>query len=211
MCLISTLRARFTTCAASWTAPAATSCTGRSAADRGIVGEALQFGSPSQCDWLPGASGQTRRARRSHLCGARSQTRRCSPVAPTAPQPQDGGHWTGTPCHSRLTVPGEAEAGSAGKQPCQGITWWAHRHDGNGACRYTLTLRLTSSDDRPQCLKNPTNHKAIPLYLGNPGGPPFHAEPGHPYEASTLIRTRPLWDTSTLFGAGLTQYETGVR
>src|SRR5438132_10632191 len=151
---------------------------GRCTADRGIVGEPLQFGSPSQRDWLPRALGQTRRTGRSNLCGTRSQTRRSSSVATTAPQPQNDGHWTGTQCHSRLTVPGEAEAGSAGKQPCQGIIWWAHRHDGNGARHPTITPRPTSSDDRPQCLENPTNLKATCLHLRKPGGSPFHVEPG---------------------------------
>ena len=33
-----------------------------------------------------------------------------------------------------MTVPGETEAGSAGKQPCRGIAWWAHRDDEAGAC-----------------------------------------------------------------------------
>jgi len=32
-----------------------------------------------------------------------------------------------------MTVPGETEAGSVGKQPCPGIAWWAHRDDEAGA------------------------------------------------------------------------------
>jgi hypothetical protein len=32
-----------------------------------------------------------------------------------------------------MTVPGETEAGSAGMQPCRGITWWAHRDDDRSA------------------------------------------------------------------------------
>lgn len=33
----------------------------------------------------------------------------------------------------RMTLPGETEAGSAGMQPCRGITWWAHRDDERSA------------------------------------------------------------------------------
>src|SRR2546422_22118 len=32
-----------------------------------------------------------------------------------------------------MIVPGETEAGSAGKQPCRGIPWWAHRDDDRSA------------------------------------------------------------------------------
>jgi len=28
-----------------------------------------------------------------------------------------------------MTLPDETEAGSAGMQPCRGLTWWAHRDD----------------------------------------------------------------------------------
>jgi len=31
-----------------------------------------------------------------------------------------------------MNLPGETEAGSAGMQPCRGITWWAHRDDATG-------------------------------------------------------------------------------
>src|SRR5438874_13390763 len=32
-----------------------------------------------------------------------------------------------------MTLPGETEAGSAGRQPCRGIAWWAHRDDDRSA------------------------------------------------------------------------------
>ena len=32
-----------------------------------------------------------------------------------------------------MTVPGETEAGSAGRQPGRGIAWWAHRDDDRSA------------------------------------------------------------------------------
>jgi hypothetical protein len=33
-------------------------------------------------------------------------------------------------------LPSETEAGNAGKQPCRGITWWAHRDDVQGRGTY---------------------------------------------------------------------------
>ena len=36
-----------------------------------------------------------------------------------------------------MTLPGETEAWSAGKQPCRGIAWWAHRDDQKGACAHS--------------------------------------------------------------------------
>jgi len=38
----------------------------------------------------------------------------------------------------KLIRPGKTEAGSAGTQPCRGITRWAHRADEGGACGLVL-------------------------------------------------------------------------
>jgi hypothetical protein len=58
----------------------------------------------------------------------------------------------------KLSVLGEAEAGSAGTQPCRGIAWWAHRYDENGARSSDFAPRLQS-------------HRTIdPHALENPGG-----------------------------------------
>ena len=58
----------------------------------------------------------------------------------------------------KLSVPGEAEAGSAGTQPCRGIAWWAHRYDENEARSDDFAPRLQS-------------HRTIdPHASENPGG-----------------------------------------
>src|SRR5947208_11787170 len=55
-----------------------------------------------------------------------------------------------------MTVPGETEAGSAGMQPCRGITWRAHRDDDRSA---EVPLPRSSKNQdrigRPRCLENP--------------------------------------------------------
>ena len=54
-----------------------------------------------------------------------------------------------------MTLPGETEAGSAGMQPCRGITWWAHRDDVLGAREFASALFKTYRIGRPPCLENP--------------------------------------------------------
>src|SRR6266850_8251644 len=46
------------------------------------------------------------------------------------------------PVSGKLSTLGQAEAGSAAKQPCRGIAQWAYRHDENGACGYSFAPRL---------------------------------------------------------------------
>jgi hypothetical protein len=55
-----------------------------------------------------------------------------------------------------MILPGETEAGSAGTQPCRGMTRWAHRVDevgGVGAARLhapaSQLAALASSNDKP--------------------------------------------------------------
>ena len=53
-----------------------------------------------------------------------------------------------------MTLPGETEAGTAGMQPCRGITGWAHRDDDRQ--REDSFLRCpTPSDRKTPCLENP--------------------------------------------------------
>ena len=57
-----------------------------------------------------------------------------------------------------MILPGETEAGTAGTQPCRGITRRAHRTDISSAGGSSPALhadRKKSSDDRPSCLENP--------------------------------------------------------
>src|SRR6266516_653042 len=77
-----------------------------------------------------------------------------------------------------ITLPGETEAGSAGKEPCRGITWWAHRHDD----RSVEGLSLRSSKNRigsvdPDASKIPA--RRAESTLTEDARLPFHTEPGH--------------------------------
>src|SRR5206468_10819881 len=54
------------------------------------------------------------------------QTRGGTPATPTPPA-------AGGMNRAIMTVPGETEAGSAGRQPGRGIAWWAHRDDDRSA------------------------------------------------------------------------------
>ena len=88
-----------------------------------------------------------------------------------------------------MNLPGETEAGSAGRQPWRGITGRAHRADVQQRGKLTLsrcTLATTrsSSDDRPSCLENPRPEGAAPTLPENVASP-FHAEPRQP-RSSTL-------------------------
>jgi hypothetical protein len=50
---------------------------------------------------------------------------------------------------SPLSGPGETEAGSAGTQPCRGITRWAHRVDEMGSVEVRLKRSLPTPTQRP--------------------------------------------------------------
>jgi hypothetical protein len=50
-----------------------------------------------------------------------------------------------------MILPGETEAGTAGTQPCRGISRWAHRDDERGrSC-----AAQPPSDRKTPCLENP--------------------------------------------------------
>src|SRR5580700_10235493 len=88
-------------------------------------------------------------------------------------------------------LPGETEAGTAGTQPCRGISRWAHRAD--VLQRGTLTSRAASlqkhpSDDRPQCLENPRPAGAESTLTENVASP-FQAEPRHKFAGVSNSRT----------------------
>ena len=63
-----------------------------------------------------------------------------------------------------MALPGETEAGSAGKQPCPGIVRRAHRDDdhGRGNERLAPTLHPIGSKD-PDALKIPARRAASTL------------------------------------------------
>src|SRR5215813_1567278 len=78
-----------------------------------------------------------------------------------------------------MTLPGETEAGSAGMQPCRGITWWAHRDDDRSAepSRPRSSNNHIGSVD-PDALKIPAP-KGRNTNQQWDAPPPFHAEPEH--------------------------------
>jgi hypothetical protein len=53
-----------------------------------------------------------------------------------------------------MILPGETEAGTAGTQPCRGISRWAHRDDERGR-ESSFLRRPTPSDRKTPCLENP--------------------------------------------------------
>jgi hypothetical protein len=75
-----------------------------------------------------------------------------------------------------ITLPGETEAGSAGKQPCRGITWWAHRNDD-----WSVDVSLLRSSENnigsvdPDALNIPA--RRAESTLTEDAHLPFHAEP----------------------------------
>ena len=74
-------------------------------------------------------------------------------------------------------LPGETEAGSAGTQPCRGITWWAHRDDEISApepVAYACFQILIGSVD-PHALKIPA--RRAEYSLTESALSPFQAEP----------------------------------
>ena len=68
-----------------------------------------------------------------------------------------------------MALPGETEAGSAGKQPCRGIVQRAHRDDdhGRGDERLAPTLHPIGSKD-PRCLENPRPQGGIYTNMERP-------------------------------------------
>ena len=177
-------------------------------AGRGFLDRSLQYGSASQCDRLSCADGQTGRPCRSNLRRTGSQVGGSSLKAATAPARISTANdlWNGRIGYSKLSAPSEAEAGSAGTQPCRGIARWAHRHDEHGTRGFDFASRSNSSDDRPSCLKNPIRKCPLPycsfsgssgalhvprcrLYLTKDGFSPFHAEPRHGEAVSISAQT----------------------
>src|SRR6266446_9536882 len=134
----------------------------------GSVRGPLQSGSSSQRDRLRHAPGQAGRARAANLCRARSQTGGGAAAATTPPSERlilaaaDRTRWT---CYHRwrsvgreakLNRPGETEAGSAGTQPCRGITRWKLIEDDERGTASTAVLPFFIDFDRfPHALKIP--------------------------------------------------------
>jgi hypothetical protein len=74
-----------------------------------------------------------------------------------------------------MAVLGETEAGSAGMQPCRGITWRAHRDDDRSAeasLPHSSKIHIGSVD--PDALKSPPRRAECSLTEN--ANSPFHAE-----------------------------------
>ena len=88
-----------------------------------------------------------------------------------------------------MTLPGETEAGSAGRQPCRGIAWWAHRDDD-----WSAEVLLPRSPKNhigsvdPYALKIPARRAEFTLTEN--ARIPFHAEPGQNLSPSVRLRPR---------------------
>src|SRR5438876_6407504 len=77
-----------------------------------------------------------------------------------------------------ITLPGETEAGSAGKQPCRGIAWWAHRDDDRGRGTHLSRSPQTHIGSKdPDALEIPARRAEYSLTEN--ARSPFHAEPEH--------------------------------
>ncbi len=75
-----------------------------------------------------------------------------------------------------MTLPGETEAGSAGKQPCRGITWWKLIEDDDRRTASRAVLCSFIGFDRfPHALKIPA--RRAEYSLTQTGLTPFPAEP----------------------------------
>ena len=74
-----------------------------------------------------------------------------------------------------MILPGETEAGTAGTQPCRGISRWAHRDDERGREDLFLRRPISIGSKRPPCLENP-RPKAEYSLTENVAFP-FQAEP----------------------------------
>ncbi len=77
-----------------------------------------------------------------------------------------------------MTVPGETEASSAGKQLCRGIAWRVHRDDEKGAYEFhsaPIPNPIGSID--PDALKIPA--RRAEYSLAENAASPFSAEPEH--------------------------------
>ncbi len=97
-----------------------------------------------------------------------------------------------------ITLPGQTEAGTAGKQPCRGITWRAHRDDDWGA---ELSLPRSSKKHigsvDPNASKIPA--RRAESTLTEYARLPFHAEPGQLHVSKIgLERSKALAAGTTL-------------
>ena len=103
-----------------------------------------------------------------------------------------------------MALPGETEAGSAGKQPCRGIVRRAHRDDDHGCGNELLapTFNPIGSKD-PDALKIPARRAASTLTRS--ARSPVPAEPAQGLEASLYqilqVLSVTLFEKTPILGA----------
>src|ERR1700693_4430014 len=74
-----------------------------------------------------------------------------------------------------MILPGETEAGTAGTQPCRGISRWAHRDDERGRESSFLRRPTSIGSKDPHALKIPARRAEYSLTENVAS--PFQAEP----------------------------------
>ena len=133
---------------------------------------AAQHRAVAQRDRIRDAGGHAGRTKGTDSRRARPQAGAGTRATSAAPSP--GGLTFGV----TMALPGETEAGSAGKQPCPGIVRRAHRDDdhGRGNERLAPTLHPIGSKD-PDALKIPARRAASTLTRSVRS--PVLAEPAH--------------------------------
>jgi len=80
-----------------------------------------------------------------------------------------------------MILPGETEAGTAGTQPCRGISRWAHRDDERGRESSFLRRPTSIGSKDPHALKIPARRAEYSLTENVAS--PFQAEPRQDREA----------------------------
>src|SRR5947208_2492710 len=155
----------------------------------------LQSGPVAQRHRLRYALGQARRARAANLCRARSQAGSGAAPAPASPSggsgPAAGTLWRVLDGSAKLMRPGETEAGSAGTQPCRGITRWKLIEEDERGTASTAVLPFFLDFDRfPHALKIPAAKRRNTSYRKTAT---LHFTLNQDRASLRRLRRQPLW------------------
>ena len=144
---------------------------GCAAADRALC-RALQHGAVAQRDRIRDAGGHAGRTKGTDSRRARPQAGAGTRATSAAPSPG------GLTFRVTMALPGETEAGSAGKQPCRGIARRAHRDDDHGrGSHLSRSSQTPIGSIDPDALKIPARRAASTLTRSVRS--PVLAEPAH--------------------------------
>ena len=89
-----------------------------------------------------------------------------------------------------MILPGETEAGTAGTQPCRGISRWAHRDDERGREDSFLRRPDSIGSKDPHALKIPA--RRAEYSLAENLASPFQAEPRQHQLRTQTFDSRPV-------------------